>query len=180
MMFDLSPEDFAAIDAARFEAAVVDSIVARCGPRAASMRRVLGKRAKNKGEDCWPSFYDFYDEFSEIFRTPLYLFVKKIPKIAQKLPLHVLIERFEKTELFKEWTALADEVPADWSGPVGLAFFWPYLRSGKTTRGGALVLHNASDVSSSTGFYAQVTPGMWLEPLGSIFDRWQEHGLFQD
>ena len=179
--FDFSAEEFEAKNQQRFEAAVVDAIVARYGCHTTGMRQRLAARSRRNGPDDWPTFYDFCDEFN--YYLPLYLFARRWPRIDSELSITTLIENFEKTRPFKEFLSLVDEVPETHTHH-GLVFFWPRLKRGKTKQGGALVLHNSADVA--TGRLGLVICHKtsericWLEPFHHLLDRWADDGVFAD
>jgi hypothetical protein len=179
---DITGDEFDALNKARFEAAVVDSIIARSGEYVTEMRNTMRRRVRSNGTDAWATFYDYWEEFPDR-RTPAYLFIRKYRKIQDKIPFHVLVENFAKTEPAVDWIELVGETPVDWCGPRGVVFFWPYLRVGKTKDGGAMVLHNHEIVSTEVpGFYGRFSlPGvgeLWLESLSQLLGRWQRQGFF--
>ncbi len=81
----------------------------------------------------------FHEEFPEF---PMFLFARKFPKIRKDTPVHRLFSDFARRKFTKEYLELADEVPDEWGGPVGLVFFWPYIKVAKMTKGQGLVLHD--------------------------------------
>lgn len=180
---DITGAEFAGRAQQQFEASVVDYIVGGFGRYATDMRYVLRNRARQAGPDHWPTFFDFYEEFFDDRPLPVYLFVRQLPKIREKVTLLSLLQAFEKTPVADEYTSLADEVPSSWSGPVGLAFFYPFLKE-KTRNGGALVLHNDEQDPEIAGFYAscQLADGtrLWLEPLSRLIRSWSCRGFFNE
>lgn len=78
---------------------------------------------------------DFYCRFPDF---PVFLVASSIYKVDQNVTVQKLFQRFEKTQLYREFENAADLMPEEFADkPFGVVVRWPYLKNG-------LVVHDAA------------------------------------
>ena len=170
--------EFSEMTEQRFETAVVETILKQFG-RLDVFREMRRDRQMRTGE-YGVAFADFFEKYPQF---PLFLFVRRFPKLEENLTVAVLVERFEKSKIWQEYSRVFDETPYGWNGTVGLVFFWPRLKVEKTSQGGALVLHNRPSVDVEIpGFFAGLVDSSgqryWLESLPRLLDSLKANNNF--
>lgn len=104
-------------------------------------------------------FYRFFPEF------PVYLAASYLYKVEQNVTVPKIFQRFEKTQLFKEYDKAADTLPEEfYDRPFGIVVRWPYFKNG-------LVLHDASVDITAEGvrmFYHANNRCLVLESFDSL------------
>lgn len=170
---DKTAAEFQLDDERRFESAVVCKILDDCGfvADARRLRRSLGQ----------VTFEDLMDNFPDF---PYYLRSRFYRRLPEQLSIAALAERFDKTQVFRDYRKVLGDAYLDDISAAGLVLFWPHLRTGRTYAGGAMVLHNQAVIDSDTpGFYAVIpaskeTGPAVLETLSRFLQRLRLLGHF--
>lgn len=160
--------DFAEMDRKKLEAAVVEYMLSKFD--IGSFKKEI-REASNC--DGWLTFSGFYSVFPGF---PIYLFVRKFPKVVARITVKDLFDGGSNMCFLKEHESLSDEVPEEHVNSYGVAFFWPHLLKNKTSQGGVLVFHNyETNTDTARGraidFYRYSGErGARLEPLSRLVE----------